>query len=52
MTATAVSTDSKVGKYEMTVKPSSKQGPSSADRIEALANWLVHQWEKQQIQKN
>lgn len=37
-------TDSKVGKYKMSVRASKESGPKVQDRIEAIANWLLKQW--------
>ena len=37
-------TESKVGKYKMSVQASKESGPKVQDRIEAIANWLLKQW--------
>lgn len=45
------STESKVGKFTMSVQASKESGPKVQDRIEAIANWLFKQWQKRNHEK-
>lgn len=40
------STKPNVGKFTMSVQPSKEPGPKPQDLIEAIANWLLKQWQK------
>lgn len=35
-----------VGKFTMSVQASKEPSPKAQDRIEAIANWLLKQWNK------
>ncbi|MBL7215215.1 MAG: hypothetical protein ISS71_06010 [Phycisphaerae bacterium] len=38
-------TESKVGKFKFTVQASKEAIPKAHDRVEAIANWLLKQWQ-------
>ncbi len=42
----------KIGKYRINVQPSAEEPPQANQRVEALAQWLLAQWTKEQIERN
>jgi len=42
----------KIGKYRIDVQPSTEEPPQPQQRIEALTQWLMAQWTKEQIERN
>lgn len=42
----------KVGKFTFDIKPSTESAPDSSQRSEAIAAWLLSQWNKRQAERN